>query len=300
METPLFYSTAIINDYATALSLLDQGSQSYCLINERLAKKLCLPVIDVSYRKVTGAQGSLENKGISWATKFSLDIGGYKVSAFAYVVPNLVEDLILGRPFLTHEHAQVNDQTNRLEFANGISLPCKTKHTDKTQASNIQVTAISATAFKLWSSIKKKQTIKNRKEPSRKGIRTFAASLSDIEKALKVKVPLTKEEVLSRLPIHYRDQIKAFLPIPETPQGLAPRRPGFDHEIPLEKDENGVEKQPPWGPLYNMTRDELLVLRKSLLSLLNKDFIWISKSPAAAPVLFVKKPGGGLRFCVDY
>jgi hypothetical protein len=26
----------------------------------------------------------------------------------------------------------------------------------------------------------------------------------------------------------------------------------------------------------------------------------VSNSPAAAPILFVKKPGGGLRFCVDY
>ncbi len=34
--------------------------------------------------------------------------------------------------------------------------------------------------------------------------------------------------------------------------------------------------------------------------LLNKGFIHVSNSPAAAPVLFVKKPGGGLRFCCDY
>ena len=49
-----------------------------------------------------------------------------------------------------------------------------------------------------------------------------------------------------------------------------------------------------------MSRNELLVLRKELTSLLDKDFIQESKSPAAAPVLFAKKPGGGLRFCVDY
>ncbi|GME33632.1 hypothetical protein GTA08_BOTSDO13628 [Neofusicoccum parvum] len=49
-----------------------------------------------------------------------------------------------------------------------------------------------------------------------------------------------------------------------------------------------------------MSRDELLVLRKTLTELLDKGFIRVSNSPAAAPVLFVKKPGGGLHFCYDY
>ena len=49
-----------------------------------------------------------------------------------------------------------------------------------------------------------------------------------------------------------------------------------------------------------MSREELLVLRKTLTELLDKGFIRVSKSPAAAPVLFVRKPGGGLRFCCGY
>jgi hypothetical protein len=49
-----------------------------------------------------------------------------------------------------------------------------------------------------------------------------------------------------------------------------------------------------------MSKEELLVLRKTLLELLNKNFIKASNSSAAIPILFVKKPGGGLRFCVDY
>ena len=49
-----------------------------------------------------------------------------------------------------------------------------------------------------------------------------------------------------------------------------------------------------------MSREELLVLRRELTTLLDKGFIRVSHSPAAAPVLFVRKPRGRLRFCVDY
>ncbi|KAM4056977.1 retrotransposon nucleocapsid protein [Hirsutella rhossiliensis] len=47
---------------------------------------------------------------------------------------------------------------------------------------------------------------------------------------------------------------------------LPPHRPGVDHEVNLQPDKNGNEPPLPWGPLYNMSREEL--------------------SAAAAPVLF--------------
>jgi hypothetical protein len=49
-----------------------------------------------------------------------------------------------------------------------------------------------------------------------------------------------------------------------------------------------------------MLRKELLALRKELTLLLDCRFIRVSYLSAAALVLFVKKPRGGLRFCVDY
>jgi hypothetical protein len=49
-----------------------------------------------------------------------------------------------------------------------------------------------------------------------------------------------------------------------------------------------------------MLEDKLLVLRKFLDKNLAKGFIYTSVSPAALLVLFAKKPGRGLRFCVDY
>jgi hypothetical protein len=49
-----------------------------------------------------------------------------------------------------------------------------------------------------------------------------------------------------------------------------------------------------------MSTIELLTLRKTLDDLLKKGYIRPSTSEAAAPVLFIKKPGGGLRFYYDY
>jgi hypothetical protein len=75
---------------------------------------------------------------------------------------------------------------------------------------------------------------------------------------------------------------------------------GVDYTIKLKKDDSSREKEVPSGPLYSILRDELLVLRKTLTELLNKGFIQVSNLPVAALVLFVKKPRGGLQFCIDY
>ena len=86
-----------------------------------------------------------------------------------------------------------------------------------------------------------------------------------------------------------------FLPLFDQKEAnkLPPHRE-CDHKIELQ-----TGKVAP-GPLYNMSQDELRVLRKWLHENLEKGFIRASTSPAASPVLFAKKPGGGLRFCVDY
>jgi len=49
-----------------------------------------------------------------------------------------------------------------------------------------------------------------------------------------------------------------------------------------------------------MSRTELKVLKEWLDENLKKGFIRPSSSAAASPILFVKKPGGGLRLCIDF
>ena len=72
-------------------------------------------------------------------------------------------------------------------------------------------------------------------------------------------------------------------------------RPLYDHNMPLRPDFT-----PPFGPLYSCSREELLALKQWLEENLSTGFIRASSSPAAAPILFVKKKDGKLRVCVDY
>ncbi len=58
--------------------------------------------------------------------------------------------------------------------------------------------------------------------------------------------------------------------------------------------------QPPFGLIYSLSQNELATLRDYHDENLVKNFIRHSKSPAGAPILFVKKKDGSLRMCVDY
>jgi hypothetical protein len=128
----------------------------------------------------------------------------------------------------------------------------------------------------------------------KKKCQVFATSVTDINKALKKLEARSSKPDLSKLLEYYYDYRPAFNRQEAEKLPLL-RGPRVDHTIEIEN-----RAEPPWGPLYSMSKDELLILRKTLSDYLSKGFIRVSNSPAAAPVLFAKKPGGGLRFCVDY
>jgi len=74
-----------------------------------------------------------------------------------------------------------------------------------------------------------------------------------------------------------------------------PKRQPWDHKIDLEPG-----KEPPWGPLYPLSAEELKAEREWLDKYEKKGWIRKSKSPAAAPTFFVPKPNGGKRKVQDY
>jgi hypothetical protein len=232
---------------------------------------------------------------ISEVAYMDIDLDGHQQRRiFFYVIPNQKDyDIVLGLPWMTHQNVVL--APGRAELKIGLSDITLWNENRKVQENHKQlfkerfpqVNCASVSASSFGCLMRK----------SRRGdpITIFAASIADIDKMLKPKVTINPEE---KLPKEHHRYLKLFSRI--LAERLPAHRPGIDHKITLEKTPDGKEPDLPWGPLYSMSRGELLVLRKTLTELLDKNFIRTSSSPASAPVLFAKKPGGGLRFCVDY
>ncbi|OAQ59084.1 retrovirus polyprotein [Purpureocillium lilacinum] len=212
-------------------------------------------------------------------------------SGLLYIIPGQDDEVILGRTWMNREDVTLYPFKGLLHIG---SQDHWVKERDPNCTERYELSGQSAATFSGLIRRARKEDEKEGKRDQR-GLRIFSASMADIEKAL---APKKRTDVREKLPAHYHEYLSVFNR--DEADRLPPRRPGSDHRIVLEADANGREMDAPWGPLYGMSREELIVLRRTPTELLDKGFIRASSSPASAPVLFVRKPGGGLRFCVDY
>ena len=128
-------------------------------------------------------------------------------------------------------------------------------------------------------------------------VQVFAALIRDIKKALKkAKKALVDPQtvLLQYLQSKYKTFIKE-----EADKLLLHYRLAINYAINLVRKDSKLAEIPQ-GLLYRMLKEELLVLQQELTSYLDYRFICVSKSPASALVLFVKKLGSRLQFCVNY
>jgi hypothetical protein len=126
---------------------------------------------------------------------------------------------------------------------------------------------------------------------------TFMTSLSEIEKAIKDKQTddrsiQEEQEIKEQLPEQYHKFADVFSKIKSD---KLPKRKEYDYRIELEK-----EVELGYCSLYRMSAEELQAAKDYIVENLDKGFIVPSNAPYASPILMAKKPGGGLRFCVDY
>ncbi|KAM4056773.1 reverse transcriptase (RNA-dependent DNA polymerase) [Hirsutella rhossiliensis] len=267
----LYVNFGINREYFTT-AFVDCGCLCYGTISERLARKLHLPRIPIKPRALEQVN-TFSPEAICAVTYFDFDIDGYqKKRAFFYVVRDQTDPVILGKKWLNQEDVTLRLSQNLLHIGTHDHW-VKGRDPKEEERCNIRGQA----AFVFAGMVRRARKFKHRDD----GVRIFAASLKDIEKAL---TPRKKSDPREKLPRHYHEYLSVF--DRDQADQLPPRRPGCDHKIQLERGPDDKEKEPPWGPLYGMSREELIVLRKTLTELLDKGFIRASSSPASAPVLF--------------
>ena len=134
--------------------------------------------------------------------------------------------------------------------------------------------------------------------------KTTMVSINSIERDLKQGAPVfaiklhceNKDSQPTKYPKEIEKILREFKDVfpKELPKGLPPKR-SHDFHIELSK-----ESAPQKRGLYRMSQAELEEVKLRVEELLEHGWIRPSKSPWAAPVLFVTKKDGGLRFCIDY
>lgn len=284
MITEPFLVNALINGATMVQALVDNGCLCSGIIDDELTSKLMLPRFSISPRTLETAEELSNNKPVIYnITHLSLDLDGYVTpKLWLYVVPKSTHKMILGKKWLEDQDAVIHTIEQRLDLRRHGGQVFGVKRW-RQKLRNVARPRLASVAV-MTSMIK--------------SIPVCKASLDDINKALRVKPKLSLNDAETQLPEEVKDFAHLFSDN-DGAEELPPYRGILDHAINL-KQENNKPLTPPWGPLYNMSREELLVLRKTLTDLLKKGWIRPSSSPAAAPVLFAKKPNGGLRLCVDY
>ena len=71
----------------------------------------------------------------------------------------------------------------------------------------------------------------------------------------------------------------------------------YDYKIKIEPDK---ENTLGFSPLRQQSTAKLQATKQYIIKNLHKGFIKPSQAPFALPIHFIKKPNGGLRFCIDY
>lgn len=330
---------SIIDNNENSLSLIDNGSEAE-ILNESFAREKKLKIVKLKKQervKLVLGDGST-SQTLKRAATIELKIGDHKEKLFCYLARVDGFTLILGDGWLQKHNPTIDWDKRTMTFARKcVDQKCLSQETivraietreieheavedsqaetlvgtdDEPEAieknhDKIGIQCLTPTRFlkTLKRSDHQVYCLYPRDKFERKLARyqkrilcaatSEAIRQSDHEKFMRPKQSYSIEDLKRKVPEIYHSEIEVFNQAKA--DELPPHRKE-DHEINLTPG-----SEPPFIKSYKpMSEQELAAAKKYLDEHLEKGFIRPSSSKAAAPVLFVRKPSGGLRFCVDY
>lgn len=291
--------TTVTSEHCSAetYSLLDTGCEGYAFMDYIWAKEHRLPIHNLRRPfKLYGFADEIEDAWtIRHYTRCDLKTGDHAEKGVPLFLTRLAHyPIVLGTPWLEKHNPTTDWAGSTIVFQSDYCRShCNMPHRPSTirmHSRNVSVDPGSPDRRTALEKIGIEEVSLNAcRRYGRRGYNMFVATIEDIDRILSAE---EEAQLKVQLPVALHDFADVFSP--QLAEQLPPHRP-YDHDIKLKE---GVEL--PFGPLYAMSRDELKVLRDWLDENLRKGFIRPSASPVASPVLFVKKPGGGLRLCIDF
>ena len=286
-----------------ARSLIDTGASSQ-FVSSNFIRAHRLPTLPCKPRLCRMADGSTVT--INHQALLNARIGDHIDQALYYVTNLHNYDLVLGLSWLEAHNPSLDFAQRTVHFNKAHCLdnclvghkPClisvdgRPHTTLALPPSDLDICTISADAF-----------IRMSKNPSNElgvlwpgdfnsddeHVQSFAMTPEDFDKFMHDH-PTTDPR--TKLPVEYHDFLDVFKNKKDFV--LQPHR-SVDHAINLKP---GTE--PPYKKGFPMNPAQLAAVKKYIDEELLKGTIEKSNSPCASPVLIVRKPGGGLRVCMDY
>jgi hypothetical protein len=185
MNTPPLTAHLIVNSVYNATALIDSGCLCYALVSRKFACRSHLERFAITSRMIEGIDGKLSR--IEEVSRFEFDMHGHREVAYAYVINNMDEDVVLGKGWMDYQNVTIAPAKRSLYIhSKGIRVRC-----DEGVAGQNVASQVSAATFA--------GLLKRSKDPETR-VRVFAASIADINKAL---APKKAVDVRSLLPKHY-------------------------------------------------------------------------------------------------
>ena len=263
-------------------ALLDSGA-SACFIDKDFAERYKLPLVTkkcpVSVEVIDGRP--LVSGDVTQETKaLDLYIDQHQSTVVFNVIKSPSNPVILGLSWLDRYNPDIDWKGRKLEFPS--------KEIQKIECLNIRKLEHSVDKPKQYQPL-----VFHVKPILMVGARAFVKAA---KRGATYMIYATQIAESTRKSSLLPDQYKEYQDVFEKKNAdMLPQHRPYDCGIDLQEG-----SQPPFGPIYSLSQNELAALREYLDENLAKNFIQHSKSPAGAPILFVKKKDGSLRMCVDY
>jgi len=272
--------------------LIDIDVIDYAFIDDSFAQRhflLCFPLSEICILQRFDDQPAVSDSITHYAL-VKLRVPSGELEEILFYVTQLPQfPVVLGLPWLKSHKAIIDLRHNQLIFEPQANPEFVPETLSSISISTVSVSVPSTSSSPKHLKIYAIDSASFLRLARKKNHDLFVISMRNIDKALKI-TPSVDSATL--LPPEYHDFLDVFS---RELANTLPERRSYDHKIQLQEGKTST-----FEPLYDMSQDELRVLKKYLEDNLAKGFIQVSSFPAVSSILFVKKPSGGLRFCVDY